>query len=529
MKSTLRVSAMLLAVVGLLLALAPRPAGAHPMGNFSINQWSAITVRSERIDIRYVVDMAEIPTYTELGTIRTDRSTDLSDKERADYIAKKSAELMKGLTLSIDGTPAELTVESASLQFPAGNAGLPTLRLEMNLFAPVSNSERGSIQYRADNFENRVGWKEIIAVAGEGIGIEKADVPSKDMSKGLTEYNPDLLNSAPNVRSASIQFVSGAVATSTDGQQEQASIRSVATLNESDWVTQQTQAITSVFSQKELPISALLLALMLAFVVGAAHALSPGHGKTVVAAYLVGSRGTPIHALVLGLTVTVSHTIGVFLLGLVVLGLADYILPETLYPWLKFISGVLLALLGLTLFVQRFRAWRYARHMAAHSHVGHSHDHDHDHSHAPHGHHHDHDHEHGHDHSHSHEAVPHKHGLFGRAHTHVPADGQKVGLGALLALGITGGIIPCPSALMVLLVAVQFEKVGLGLLLILAFSVGLAAVLTGIGLLMVYSRGLLNKVSFKRGRGVLGRLPMASALGVCCLGIFLAYGSIVAR
>ncbi|HEX6608145.1 MAG TPA: sulfite exporter TauE/SafE family protein, partial [Chloroflexia bacterium] len=303
----------------------------------------------------------------------------------------------------------------------------------------------------------------------------------------------------------------------------------------------------------------------------------------------------------------ISHTIGVFVLGLIVLYASQYILPETLYPWLGFFSGLLIAGMGIAMFWQRRNAWARSRraavptpapangtpaydpheyahahglphehdahglphehdahapalipqpapvpqlalshaghehghdHAIAHSHADHDHDHRHSHgdtlaySHAAHAYDHDHDHAHTldhahdhdltHDHDHEHDALkPHKHGPFGREHSHVPADGQQVTIGSMLALGITGGIIPCPSALVVLLVAIASHRVGLGLLLIVAFSLGLACVLTGIGLLMVYGRGLLSRV--RMSGAVWGRLPMASALAVSCLGMLIAF------
>jgi nickel/cobalt exporter len=236
-------------------------------------------------------------------------------------------------------------------------------------------------------------------------------------------------------------------------------------------------------------------------------------------------------------------------------------LPDQLYPWLGFASGALIAVVGVVLFLQRRRAWRRTgsllpaslvqtghmhTHEASPDHVhdhdhGHTHDHDsheHDHAHGQmhthadgHTHDHDHDHEHTHDHDHTHshdEAVPHSHGLFSRPHTHVPVDGQRVSAGSLLALGITGGIIPCPSALIVLLAAVAYHQVGLGLILILAFSLGLAGVLMGIGLLMVYGRGLLGRVRLNLGGSLLARMPMASALAVSCLGLLIAFEALSA-
>jgi ABC-type nickel/cobalt efflux system permease component RcnA len=303
------------------------------------------------------------------------------------------------------------------------------------------------------------------------------------------------------------------------------------------WIRDQESVLTNLLTTKDMPLGFLLFGLGLAFAMGAAHALSPGHGKTIVAAYLVGTRGTPKHAAFLGLTVTFTHTIGVFLLGVVVLSLQQYVVPETIYPWLGFASGVLIMLVGISLFVQRFRYWQRSRATTlavAHTHDGHTHDHaaahdhshDHDHDH-PHAHDHSHDHAHDHDHEHEHDhdpAVPHSHGPFSRPHTHLPANGQPVTIGSLLALGISGGIIPCPSALVVLLASIRLARVDLGLMLILAFSLGLAVVLTGIGLLTVWGKGLVGRVKFNKG--LLSRLPMASALAVSCLGIFLAINSL---
>jgi ABC-type nickel/cobalt efflux system permease component RcnA len=332
-----------------------------------------------------------------------------------------------------------------------------------------------------------------------------------------------------------------------------------------------------------------LIGLVIAFFLGAAHALSPGHGKTVAAAYLVGSRGTPRHAVLLGMTVTISHTFGVFLLLVLVLVAREYFFPEQIYPWLGFISGVMIVVVGLALAAQRGRplwnAWRGRAAQLAHDRAhalglphphahapaeglalavagattadrafgsthlhpvgpaGHTHDHEHEHEHE-HDHEHDHAHDHGHDHDHEHEHDhvhnehehshndalhshtdgTHSHGPFGKPHSHLPPDGQKVTLGSLLALGISGGIIPCPSALVVALAAVRVGRVGEGLLLLVAFSAGLAVVLTVIGLLMVYARRYMDRLPFN-GR-FLQPLGVLSALLVAALGIILAVSSL---
>ena len=234
------------------------------------------------------------------------------------------------------------------------------------------------------------------------------------------------------------------------------------------------------------------------------HAMTPGHGKTIVGAYLVGARGTARHAVYLGLTTTVTHTAGVFALGLVTLFASHFILPERLYPWLSVLSGLFVVVIGLNLFVKRFQgAQIFASSSLQH---GHTDPHDHDHEHHPH-HDHVHDHEHEHDHVHN------------RGHSHLPpgTDGLPVTWRSLLALGISGGLLPCPSALVVLLSAISLHRIGFGLLLVLAFSLGLAGVLTGIGLLLVYAGRLFGRLP-TQGR-VIRLLPAASALFIAVVGM----------
>ena len=227
---------------------------------------------------------------------------------------------------------------------------------------------------------------------------------------------------------------------------------------------------------------------------GAVHALSPGHGKSIVAAYLVGSRGTARHAAFLGMTVTVTHTASIFVLGIVTLYLSHYILPETLYPWLSVISGLVVVAMGGSILVRRARRLRAASH---------HHHHDHDHSH-----------EHDHDHEHHHHDGP-------GGHTHAPpgADGGGITARSMLALGVSGGILPCPSALVVMLGAIAVHRVAFGLLLVVAFSIGLAATLTSVGLLVVYARRFVDRVP-SSGR-VVQAAPMFSAAVITVLGVGL--------
>jgi ABC-type nickel/cobalt efflux system permease component RcnA len=267
-----------------------------------------------------------------------------------------------------------------------------------------------------------------------------------------------------------------------------------------------------LISLKELSPGIVLFALLLAFALGAFHALEPGHGKTVVAAYLVGSRGTARHALLLGLIVTASHTAGVYLLGVITLGASAYIVPERLYPWLGLLSGVAIVGLGLTMLARSWRGARGGRPAAQEQGAGPAHAHDH------------------HDHGHAHGGLWHTHGAGGHhdggdSHTHPEASGPSVSARELLVLGITGGIIPCPAALVVLLSAIALGQVGFGLLLIVGFSAGLAIVLMGIGLLTVSTRRLMSRVS---GTGPLLRwLPVFSSAAMIALGLGLATQALV--
>lgn len=255
-----------------------------------------------------------------------------------------------------------------------------------------------------------------------------------------------------------------------------------------------------------------LLAIAGAFFWGATHALSPGHGKTIVGAYLVGSRATPQHAWFLGLTTTITHTTGVFALGLVTLFASHFIRAEQLYPWLSFLSGLMVVAIGLNLFLNRLQNTKFLRKFP----LGKTHNHDHSHAHH-HGHDHAHTH-HTHDHSHEHHNE-HEHSHGGQIHSHLPpdVDGTPVTWKNLLALGISGGLLPCPSALVLLLSAIAFGHLGFGLMLVLAFSLGLAGVLTALGLVLVYSKRLFEGLPTKMP--LIMALPAVSSLCIAGVGL----------
>ncbi|HIK56493.1 MAG TPA: sulfite exporter TauE/SafE family protein [Synechococcales cyanobacterium M55_K2018_004] len=246
-----------------------------------------------------------------------------------------------------------------------------------------------------------------------------------------------------------------------------------------------------------------LTALGLAIALGALHALAPGHGKTMVAAYLTGSRGTPWQAVTLGLVTTLTHTIGVFGLGVLTLIASRYVLPEQLYPVLSLLSGLTVCVVGFQLLKERLSPTYDPLHSHSHANApGHSHGHPHAHSHLhPPDQAHSHSDEHSHDHPHD--------------HSHDPSTSWP----SLVALGIAGGMVPCPSALVLMLSAIAFHQTLFGLFLVGGFSLGLAGVLTGLGLAVVYAQQWLNRLP--AATPALKYLPVLSAVVIFCTGLGL--------
>jgi ABC-type nickel/cobalt efflux system permease component RcnA len=493
---------ILLTVVSLAgLMATPQCSTAHPLGNFSISHYTGIHLDPAGIELRYIIDMAEIPTFQEIQATKLALQGNVAELEA--YLAEKVEALVNGLILEVNGQRLSLQAEACEVLFPPGAGGLPTLKMAITYRAVLGDGALVSLnelRYRDTNFAGRAGWKEIIATAGQGVMLLQSSVPERDRSRALSDYPTDLLNSPPQDLEAHVVFAPGGgdVAAGTSQRRIEP-----ARLEVNRQATTSSSFGDLVMTQ-QLSFGIVLLASIVAAGLGAFHALEPGHGKTVVAAYLVGSKGTAWHALLLGLIVTGTHTVGVYLLGAVTLFASRYVVPERLYPWLGVISGLIIAVLGGALFLRR-----YAASAAQHDHVP-----AHRHPHRSWGHH------------HTHEAAgPPVHHHGSQAHHHpVPA---KVSQRELLALGVTGGIVPCPAALVVLLSALSMHRVGFGLLLIVAFSLGLAAVLIATGILMVYARRVMVRF---QGEGVLITrwLPLTSAAVITVFGVAIVVQSLVA-
>lgn len=484
---------LLIVLIGIIVIMPPIPAQAHPLGNFTINQYSRLEPGGTLLRLRYVVDMAEVPAYQTIQVIDTNADRQVSEAEQTAYLDREAPALLSGIQLTLNGVATSLDVISQTISFPPGQGNLPTLRMVLDLAAPLPAAPV-QVDYRVTNFERNLGWREILVRPAAGVRMQELDLPTTDVSDELRAYPPELLATPLDIRSLTL--------TLTDlGSQP----GMVPAAPQPESAPAAEDAVTRLIALPELSPMAMLLALLLAAGFGAGHALTPGHGKTLVAAYMVGTRGTWRHALVLGLATTIAHTAGVFLLGFVTLFLAAYILPEQIYPWLELSSGLLVVGIGLALLLARIHALRRPS-QAVHDH-----------------HHHDHTHDHHHDHAHEHH--DHDHGFGAHRHELPGDDGRPVTWRSLIALGISGGLIPCPSALVILLSAIALNRVAFGLALILAFSVGMAAVLTGIGLLLVSARRLFERMPTEHR--LLQVLPVLSAALITGIGCFLSVSAVL--
>jgi nickel/cobalt transporter (NicO) family protein len=504
------------AILALLAALLPSPAAAHPMGNFSINHYASIAIGRDRVELRYLIDMAEIPTFQEMRD--GGFAANPADPHLGPYLEQKLRALRGGLVLELDGRKLELHELAHDVLFTPGAGGLPTMKLGMRLGAAINaDSANGvDLEYQDLNFPGRAGWKEVIANGRDGIALAASSVPRSDRSAELSNYPVDLLNSPPQVLEAHMR--PRIVASGVAGRDASRQVQSAAFSLRANRMGTPRNAFTQLMTVRRPGLWFLLTAALIAAALGALHALEPGHGKTVVAAYLVGSRGTARHALTLAATVTASHTAGVYVLGALTLYASRWIIPDRIYPWLGGVSGLIIAFLGAGLFAKRLITRQRASHTHGDAHH-HGHEHGHDHDHDDPTHHHEHPHVH-----------PHRHDIFGRhiggdAHhaDDARADGEPIPLRGLLALGVSGGIVPCPAALVVLLSALSLNRAGFGLFLIVAFSAGLAAVLIGFGLAVVYARRAVAQRLQLESSFALRWLPLISSAVITFAGCAIAF------
>jgi nickel/cobalt exporter len=507
------------AFAAIALLFFPAYVFAHPMGNFSISHYSGITVGPGFLELYYLIDMAEIPAFQEMQ--QNGIAARPEDPRLPAYLSAKSVEFAQGLHVALNGRALPLQSVSQDVIFPTGAGNLPTMKFGFVYRAeiPVDCATAPcQLDYDDTNFPGRAGWKVVVVTPRQEISLIRSTAPDHDRSERLSNYPSDLLNSPPQLLQARFVFSAPAalpdspssrIATdrigshnvhlgwrSTSNQPASVVANSSPKDTPTNSVSSKIQvkpnrqppprnAFTELIATKQGGFSIALLAAIIAAGLGALHAFEPGHGKTIVAAYLVGSNGTAKHALLLGTVVTVSHTAGVYLLGATTLYAQKYILPDRLYPFLGVLSGILIAGTGCFLFLQHYLGGEFA---------------------------------------HSHNDIS------SSVQSSVPEISQaptRISARRLLILGVTGGMIPCPAALVVLLSAVALHRTAFGLFLILAFSIGLAAVLIAMSLAAVYAGRVVSRLPFDAPL-IRRWLPMASALLISVLGCGIAVRGLMA-
>lgn len=452
------------AIAVVALFVIPLAADAHPLGNFTSNHLTRIDARSAAIDLHYVLDDAEIPTFSLL------RALDAHGKPSPailDVWAKRHAlEIAPQLLLTAGGAPLALTLAGAQAHLRPGAAGLSTLYFTAD-FQAVRPAGAQRFAYSDTTLPGKIGWKDVVVV------------PQREPTNELRAY-PNALIGSPRERTAVVLSVTGSGGLRVDDTTAAALVGTTPAGRMND--------LSDVLARNLSDPLVLGGALLLAIFLGALHALEPGHGKTLLAISLVGARATVPQAMILATALTVAHTIGVLIFGVVILTLASYIVPEALYPWIALLSGTFVAVLG---------ARALAREIARRHEV------------AAHG---------------------HDHGSFGAAvhtHSHLIPGSAPISFRSAILAASTGNVAPCPAALVVLLAAIATHRIGWGLVLIVAFSIGLALTLTLLGVAVVRGAAwLTRRPQFDRFARY---APLVTAAAISIIGAWMVGEGAVAQ
>ncbi|HUP83454.1 MAG TPA: hypothetical protein VM284_04605, partial [Candidatus Limnocylindria bacterium] len=477
------------------------------LGNFTINHYTGIRVATDAVVIDHVTDFAEIPTFSERQAMDADGDGTISAAESADYQLAACNGLASTLRLTAGESALTLAPIATGLHFAPG-AGSDVMRLVCVLRAKLALPAAGAtLTFNDPTFAGRRGWREIV-VQGDAATISESDVDTAGVSARLTAYPSDLLSLPLEEASATFTVRPGgpplpaltfpdSTLIGTGAPLEPPTVE-VPAAQVPGGTTDLGADVTALFQSPDLTPPIILLSLLVALGLGALHALSPGHGKTVMAAYLVGSRGNARQAIGLGLTVTVSHTLGVLALGLLSLSAAAILPPERLYPILSVASGAIVVVIGAYLLITRVRAWRAESRGTGQHHDEHHHEHE-DHQRRPEG-------------WHEHD---------GMGHTHLPQP-RAMGRRGLFALGLSGGMIPSVSALLVLIGSISIGRPAWGIVLTIAFGLGMAAVLVGVGIALVHARKLVERLPVAGTLRFGQRLPVLTAAVVLVAGLLIA-------
>jgi len=492
----------------LFLVLNAVPLAAHPLGNFTINHLTKLSFAGGHVAVHYVLDMAEIPTYQAMREVTPDGKMDAA--QLAAWARSEAAVLLPQLQLRSGATLVPLTLDAVAARTRPGAGGLPTMYLTLAAHGSLG-SVRGTrtFTYADETFPGRLGWHDIVVA------------PATEPTRELQSYPSALIGSPRALTAVDVAVARDGTALAhataqTDGQTGGAPTVSAARSNQ----------LSDMLARGTSDWGFVALTFVVAIALGALHALEPGHGKTLLAVSLVGARATVKQAGILAGSLTIAHTIGVLALGVAINLFKGYFVPESIYPWITLLAGVAIAAIGARNVQRQIQARRPLAHAHAHGHAHvHPHEHDHvhqpfamhahgdhahgDHAHADHAHG---DHAHGADHHHDHDDLEHA-----RAHA-IPGNAPLT-FGGTVWAAMSGGVAPCPAALVVLLAAIALNEVAYGIFVIVAFSFGLALTLTGLGIAVVRGAGWLQ------GRPQFDRFvhlgPLVSAIVIASIGAIM--------
>ena len=494
--------AVVLAAVA--LVVLPALAAAHPLGNFTINHYAGLRIEPERVLLDVVIDQAEIPAFQARQALDTNEDGEVSDAELEAGRVSACDALANDLDLAVDGDRVRPALIAAGLELRPGVGGLSTLRqvcaFEASLSRPIVAGMQ--VEFRDESYTGRIGWREIV-VEGSGVSVTavRGELRGATLSDRLSAYPEDRLDDALADEHVVVSVAPG-------GEELPPPAIPDATPIQAAGAPQPEPAspvsavpggiggeIPALFQTADLTPFVVLLSLATAAALGAAHALTPGHGKTLMAAYLVGTRGTPVHALGLGLSVSVSHTIGILALAGLVIGAQGLVNPDVLVRTAPVAAALAIVAIGGWMLISELRR------RAAKPHPVHRHD-----------------------------DAPHEHSHGGVRHSHAPTDsGTTITWRSLFVLGLAGGIIPSTSALLILLGAIASGRAAFGIGLVFAFGLGMALVMSGIGLLVVGARGRLDQLGSGSTLASLRTwLPLGAACLVLGLGLYLTAQALAA-
>ena len=458
-----------------LFIVVPASAAAHPLGNFTINHLAKFSTPRGALHVRYILDIAEIPTF-QIMHQRADGAWNPTVMQH--WADGEVAIVQSGLHVRMDGSTVTFGSLGAHASLRQGAGGLPILRWTGDFEAAVNAQTAHRVTVDDEVYaDRRIGWKDII------VGTQT------EPTGELRHYPSALIGTPRRINGASFTIARGGATTDISERADEQPMAGALT----SWISP--TILSGMFSQPNQTALFVGLTILAAFGLGALHAAEPGHGKALLAFTLVGARATWKQALILAASLTFAHTIGVLILG-AVLFFATGFASEAIYPWITLVSGAIIAIIGARSLARFIRMRRGVSHAHGHAHEGaHAHDHVHEHSHD------------------------HEHGAHGHGHSHAIPGTQPLNFGNAVWAAMSGGIAPCPAAIVVLLAALRMHHLAYGMVLIVVFSFGLASVLSALGLGVVHGAAWLSRRSaYER---IAPFSPALSAAVICSIGAWM--------